>query len=385
MGQFIQFLVETHLTEAKSGAIAWNFYYRGRGPTATKMKHDARLYDLESQNTGETIAAGASITVNGEDADYNPKIHIIYNDKHYRVSLTDVSKPIAAARRFGYLKPDKLGLAGREIVMSNYANEVHSAIDQFSAPKEVKEYLHAVTDWAVDPMKEQETHDAWVRSGIRGNLFEVGTVNNDFLEVVGPLLVPAGEPHSIVFFPTRGNEPLFDFIVDDIKYSSKRLSGHVNTLKVDHILQIVEGEDFTLARINKSPAARRGLEVMKIIKNNSVKTAGKALHDWLTAHGHADDKVQMTSFNAVMRSVTDRLNTMISDGTLSCDIAINSATSNVVFCKAEIVIGSKGDEGVMTDGTIRVQQGYGANPATFQRVKFRYKGRDNEKLGFDLN
>jgi hypothetical protein len=127
------------------------------------------------------------------------------------------------------------------------------------------------------------------------------------------------------------------------------------------------------------------LEVMKIIKNNSVKTAGKALHDWLTAHGHADDKVQVTSFNAVMRSVTDRLNRMISDGTLSCDVAINSATSNVVFCKAEIVIGSKGDEGVMTDGTIRVQQGYGANPATFQRVKFRYKGRDNEKLGFDLN
>ena len=377
MGQFIKYLIEAStITESKSGPVAWNFYYRGHGPTETKTKHNAKLYDLEGVDTGLRINAGTPITVNGEDAEYQSKIHIIYNNKHYRIPLTDISKPIAAARRFGYLKPDRMGLADQEFTMAEYADKVHKAIEKFTAPKEVKEYLNALVNWCLDPSLEKELHDAWTRSGMRGNLFEIGTLNNDFLEVLGPLIIPEGTPSSTVYFPSRGNEPLYDFTVDDVRYSSKRLTGLVNTLKVDHILDTAKNDPSAMEEINRSKGARNGMEVMQIIKSNSVREAGKALDAWLNYHQYADPQLDTKQFNPTMRSVEKRLNAMIAANQLNCDVAINSAMTNVVFCKSEID---------PSTGIVLVDEDNATAPRHFSNVRFRYKGRDNEKLGFDLN
>lgn len=387
MVSLIQFLIEgvSVFESSKYGSKLWDFYFRGQGHTETKLKTDSQLWEPDGTTaTSITLPAGTPITVNGEDGEYNSKTLIIYQGKYYRVSQSNISKPIAAARRFGYLKPDKLGLAGRDIVMSAYPGELRAAIDRFAAPKEVKEYLSALVAWAEHPADEEAVSAAFARSGIRGNTFEVGTVNNDFLEALGPLLIPEGRPDSVVFFPTRGNEPIYDFIVDDVKYSSKRLSGHVNTLKVDHVLAIVEKEPFTLEKINQSPPNKLGLEVMKIIRSNTVKAGAKAIHDWLEKKGQKDTTIKPSSpFTTMMKSVTERLNYMIDKGQISCDIAINSAITNIVFCKAEIVIGSPGDN-KMTDGTVRVEGDFARSPKTAVKTGFRFKGRDNEKLGFDI-
>lgn len=276
------------LAEASSGASKWEKYFSS-GDVETIAKADSDLQDAFGKPVKKTVSKGDKIKVLAAD-EYSPRVKVQIGDGTYLMKFSDIDKPFKMERTIGInLKPDQLGLFGAMFI-AEYAKKAKKAIDATKdIPEPQGEYLKALIDLAEDPENtdlQDEVENLYYGTGIDQDSALRNTINNDFMEVLGPFFVIAEKPEyraGGVKFPEAGNEPLYDFTMKakqgaDTKidaFSSKRSGGNTNTLKVTEVVKAGEAD----------PALRkkyaRELELLRIIQENSVKAAPDKINDWL--------------------------------------------------------------------------------------------------------
>lgn len=278
------------LVEASSGKAKWEKYFNTGEDIETIAKTDAELFDAFDKPVKKTVKKGEKITVLASD-EYDSKLSVRIGDGEYRMKLTDIEKPTRAERVVGTeLKPDKLGIFGPKFI-SKYGAEVKKLIDKKTEIPEVQaEYLKALVDLAENPNDAdliQAAQDAYVFADVATDSAFRNTINNDFMEVLGPFFVVNEKPEYKAGgckFPELGNEPLYDFTMkakrgDGEKidsFSSKKSGGNTNTLKVTEVLKALETAE---TKLKKKYA--REIELMKLIAENSVKAAPAKINAWL--------------------------------------------------------------------------------------------------------
>lgn len=271
------------LFEASSGAAKWDKYFGG-SDVETIAKNDSQLYDAFGKLTKKIVKKGDPITVLA--GEYNSKPSIRYQNGTYSMKFIDIEKPFKVDLAVkGNLKPDQIGIFGA-IRMSEYNDKVKALLDDHSGiPEPQTEYLKALLDLA-ENMDDEDTldvvRDLYITAEVQNDNALKATINNDFMEVLGPWFVINEKPGFAaggVKFPEAGNEPLYDFTMklDGVIYSfsSKRSGGRTNTLKVTEVVKAAEAD-----RTLKKKYARE-LEVLHIIQDNPVKTAPGLLNVWL--------------------------------------------------------------------------------------------------------
>ena len=228
------------LMEASSGQAKWDKYF-GSSDVETIAKKDSILLDLSGNPTKDTISKGDKLIVLAGDYSTLPKVKV--GTKKYIMKFVNIDKPFKVNQEVkGTLKPDQIGLFG-PISMSAYVSKVKKLLDEHSGIPELQtEYLKALIDLAEDMDDEEQkdyVRDLYIMTGVQDDSSLKNTINNDFMEVLGPLFVINEKPEykvGGVRFPEAGNEPLYDFtmkvngVIDS--FSSKRSGGNTNTLKV---------------------------------------------------------------------------------------------------------------------------------------------------------
>jgi len=280
------------LFEASNGKDKWEKYFSS-GDVETIAKNDSGLFDVFGKASKKSVKKGDKITVLASDK-YESKLRVRVGDGEYLMKLADIDKPFKMERTVGIdLKPDQLGLFGPKFI-SKYPAEVKKLLDKHKEiPEEQTKYLKALVDLAEKPndkKRQQAAKDLYVSSGTKEDSAFKNTINNDFMEVLGPLFVVNEKPEYSaggVRFPELGNEPLYDFTMKakqgaDEKidsFSSKRSGGNTNTLKVTEVLKAIEASPAAMKRKYK-----KEIELMKLISENSVKTAPQKINAWLAAN-----------------------------------------------------------------------------------------------------
>jgi hypothetical protein len=373
---------KTFLLEASSGKAKWEKYF-STGDTETLAKNDAELYDAFDKPVKKTVKKGDKITVLSSD-DYSAKVRVRIGDGEYRMKFTDVDKPFKIERTVGTdLKPDKLGLFGPKFI-AKYAAEVKRLIDKHSdIPEAQAEYLKSLVDLAETP-DDTDLQDAakelYVSSGTKEDSAFKNTINNDFMEVLGPFFVIRQKPEykaGGVKFPELGNEPLYDFTMkakrgDGEKidaFSSKRSGGNSNTLKVTEILKAMSDAD---PKLRKKEA--KELELLKIIAENSVKAAPGKINDWLAknypAYKRAPDPVDNTEIARLEAAVAKFINEKTD---LNFIPLVQQSVPDLWYVKSKLA----------SDGTIKVEPLKSGRE--IEKANLRSKsspGHLSDKLGF---
>lgn len=365
---------KTFLQEASAGPDKWDKYFSG-SDIQTITKKETALFDLNGKKTDELIPKGAYITVLGAlEPEYTSKPKIVYGEKKYRVSLTDIAKPIILNKTVKInLKPDVLGITG-DFDMLTFAEDVKKIIDEHTeVPAAQGEYLKALVDHASRP-DEADAKDAVIElftsSGIKTDMSLKNTINTDFMEILGPFFVSNefDEYYSgTCSFPTAGNEPLYDFIMKDedgieLMCSSKKSTGSVNTLKVKPLVQACE--DYPeLARKYK-----REFELLNLINNTKIKETPNALNDWLakTFDDYTSAKPAITS-PEMYRLEADTIK-WINSSNLDFTEIVDAAIPELMYVKAKLA----------TDGTLVVDPL--RKGADHTKLKFRSKNSSNRMI-----
>lgn len=276
-----------YLSEASSGKDKWDKYFSS-GDTETIARADSPLKDAFGNTVKKTIKKGEKLIVLSGEYTTNPKVRI--GDGEYTMPFVNIDKPFKMNRAVGTeLKPDKLGLFGPMFIAA-YGKRVKQLLDQHTEiPETQAEYLKSLIDLAEDPSNNELAdicRDLYIVSGTKDDQLFKNTINNDFMEVLGPYIVITQKPEykaGGVKFPEAGNEPLYDFTMKAKQgsesridaFSSKRSGGNTNTLKVTEILKAAAADTSLSKKYGKE------LELLNIISNKSVKLAPDAVNDWL--------------------------------------------------------------------------------------------------------
>lgn len=263
---------------SSSGKEKFEKYFSGL-KTKTVLKNPSQLLGLDCVDLGISLPKGTEITVLGEE--YHPKVFILYQGEKYRVKLADVEKPIHLGKTVPFrLKPDKLGIAGK-FKTGSYAAKVVRAIEVHpDIPPRVRRYLMALVLQGIFPAAIQDVPEAF--KALNNDSSLLNSINSDFMEVLGPLLVLNERPELLggeIYFPENGNEPLFDFsITKDGKvhlFSSKNGIGNVNTLKASIVYDRVIGNAKLRKKFSKE------IELLRIIKATRTKQTPDIVNEWL--------------------------------------------------------------------------------------------------------
>lgn len=279
---------KTFLVEASTGATKWEKYFSS-GDVKTITKNDAQVFDLGG-NLKDEVLKGTEVLVLAAP-EYQSKVQVRLGKKVYLMKFADIDKPFKLEQAVGIqLKPDQLGILGAKFI-SGYSKEVKKLIKKNSEiPAEYAEYLCALVDLAEKPENSElvsKVQDLYLTSGVSEDQSFKNTVNNDFMEILGPFFVIAEKPEykeGGVKFPELGNEPKYDFTMKAKRganekidsFSSKRSGGSSNTLKVKEILDAAESSNPAIKR-----KYSKEIQVLKIILANSVKTAPHELNKFL--------------------------------------------------------------------------------------------------------
>jgi hypothetical protein len=364
------------LAEASRGIDKWEKYFGAN--TETRIKTDTDLLNTDGKKVG-TIAKGELITV--QAGEYDTKPLIIYKDGIYRVKFNDIDKPFK--KDFAVkvnLKPDVLGLDGTSN-FKGFKKKVKKAIDDSTdIPANQGQFLKALVDHAADPNDadaKDEVIDLYENLGIKDDMSFQSTVNNDFMEILGPFFVVNEKPeyaNGDVIFPSAGNEPLFDFemeIEDPVKFSSKRSGGRTNTLKVDQIWKSVQDNPYLLKKY------AREMQVLEIIKTSMVKDTPEKLNTWLAATFKGKYTLAPTpTTTAEIYSLESAVIKWIkTQSKLDFLPLIKNAIPDLWYVKAKMNF----------DGTIKVEPL--KNTLDIDKTELRsknYSGRLGDKLGFEV-
>lgn len=373
------------LTEASSGKAKWEKYF-STGDVETIARADAKLFDIFDKPVKKEIAKGDKLTVLAAD-EYSPKLRVRIGKGEYLMKLTDIDKPFKVDRAVGInLKPDQLGIFGPKF-MSKYAKELKDALDKHDEiPEEHTEYLKALVDLAENPDDtdyEQIVKDLFIMSGASEDTAFKNTINNDFMEALGPFFVVNEKPEyrsGGVKFPEAGNEPLYDFTMKAKRgegeridsFSSKRSGGNTNTLKVTEVLKAMES--LTAAQRRKYS---QQLELLRLIQDNPVKAAPNKINDWLAKTFPAKYKKapEATDNTAIARLEAAVVKWINESSGFDFVPMVQQAVPDLWYVKAKIT----------SDGTLKVEPlKSGRELGT---VKLRSKsspGHLSDKIGFAL-
>lgn len=371
-----------YLSEASSGAAKWDKYFSD-GETKTIARTDSALKDAFGKLTSTTIKKGDKLTVISSEYSANPRVRV--GDGEFTMPFTNIDKPFKLDRAVSTeLKPDKLGLSG-PMFMAAYGKRVKDLLDQHHEIPEVQaEYLKSLVDLAADPSNDELadiTRDLYIMSGTDTDQSFKSTINNDFMEVLGPYIVITQKPEykaGGVKFPELGNEPLYDFTMKAKKgsesridaFSSKRSGGNTNTLKVTEILKAAAAD------ISLSKKYRKELELLQIIADKSVKLAPDAINDWLArkfpSYTLASPSIDNTTISRLEAIVVKWINT--SSG-LNFTPLVQAAVPDLWYVKAKL----------NNDGTFKAEPLKSGRD--IEQAKLRSKsspGHLSDKIGFAL-
>ena len=180
------------------------------------------------------------------------------------------------------LRPSSLGLNGKT-KFSAYKTKALSKIGKAVDSPQAK-YLRALVEHAADRSdlaRAEAAKKAFKAAGIGENKAMLNTINNDFMEILGPFFVVDEMPEfaeGSVYFPPNDKEPLFDFemITDETaQFSSKRAGGRTNTLKGAQVYAAAKNDP----KLQKSHA--KELELLRIVAQNPVRTTPNLINEFL--------------------------------------------------------------------------------------------------------
>jgi hypothetical protein len=373
------------LVEASTGKAKWEKYFNTGDDVETIAKKDAGLFDAFDKPVKKTVKKGDKITVLAAD-EYEPKLTVRIGDGEYRMKIADIEKPFQAERVVGTdLKPDKLGIFGPKFI-SKYGAEVKKLIDKKTEIPEVQaEYLKALIDLAENPNDRkyiEAAQDAFVFADVAEDSAFRNTINNDFMEVLGPFFVVNEKPEykaGGVKFPEAGNEPLYDFTMkaktganEKIdSFSSKRAGGNSNTLKVTEVLKAVDSAD---SKFKKKYYLE--IELLKIIQENSVKAAPEKINEWLAKHFPHYKKVQDPVDNIEIARLENSVVKYITDHSdLDFTPLVQQAVPDLWYVKSRLA----------TDGTIIVEPLKSGRDIEKARLRSKSSpGHLADKIGFAM-
>jgi hypothetical protein len=332
--------------------------YFSTGLTKTKTKEDTEFIGWR-----ETIPKGSFLVVTQNT--YSPKVEIQYDGRIGHVRFSALHKPIHNTSTIPFrLKPDVLGVTGYFSVDS-YATRLRYAIlGHPDVPAELKDYLLCLVDHAqggnINPAPfDRVKHDRSV----------LATVNVDFSELLAPFAF-GNVYQGDIYFPEKGNEPLYDFKIGDTLISCKAAVGNVNTLKPGSLYDRVIGD--LIAR----KMYTRELEILRILKSTPIKIAPDVINEWLIANniGKCAEPKQNRSIEEIVileRAVAKAIN----NSELNFVELIRRALTGVVYIRS----------GINSHGEYIVSDIIKAEFITQAKLRSKNsKGHMTDRLGFDV-
>jgi len=334
--------------------------YFNSGLTQTKTKEDTKLIGWDV-----VIPKGSLVTVTQNT--YSPKVEIDFEGKKGHVKFSSLHKPIHNDSPLPFkLKPDVLGIVG-EFEFDGYANSVKDAIlCHPEIPSNIKEFLVALVNHTngIDV-----PYLGALYSSLRHHQSLVSTLNVDFSEVLAPFAFKNSLVGKI-YFPFKGNEPLYDFKIGETLISCKASQGAVNTLKPGNVYDKVIG---SLDIRKRFP---RELDVLRIIKSTSIKVAPDVLNEWLGQNGFgmclpSADNRTVEEIVLLERAVAKAIN----NSELDFTHLIREALSDVIYIRS----------GLNKDGFYAVSSITKASEIKQSKLRSKNsKGHMTDRLGFDL-
>jgi len=360
---------------ARRGKDAWLKYFATE-PTSTKLKVTSQARLPDGTLTDIILNADTAVLTIPE-SEYTPQQLVRVGTTYYRVSIYNIAKPFTVGKTFdGYLKPNLIGVVG-EFLSDTYPSAVERKLNQVKGlPRPYYEYLTALVEFAADhtnDLKKQKVQSLFTTTGIALDQSFIQTINNDFLEVLGPLFL-SSEPGFIINFPRDGNQGLYDFEIDRVHFSSKRAVGHTNTIKAKDILDHL---------VIDSPLALQypdEVDLISLINATPAKDAPEKLNDWLTTrfeHYPVAPGLDYLLPPEQLRLERIKLETIVinwinKSGTFKFDPIVQHAISHVLFVRAHL----------NSDGTLSVPPIVTGDEIT--GIVLRSKGTLSEKIGFAI-
>lgn len=380
---FPQLSFKRFLIEASSGEAKWEKYFAD-GAVDTIAKNDAPLFDVFEKPVKRTVSKGDKIRVLASDS-YKPKLRVQIDDAEYLMKLSDIEKPFKAEREVGTdLKPDQLGLFGA-VTIAQLGKKIKDAIDSHtSIPEQHALYLKALVDLAQNPDDQdtiEQVQDLYVMSGAAEDSAFRNTVNNDFMECLGPFFVVNEKPQYAAGgckFPELGNEPLYDFTMKAERgenaridsFSSKRSGGNTNTLKVTEVLKAAES-DSKLQRKYKLE-----LELLRIIADTPVKAAPDKINEFLAKNFATYKKAPATTDNTTIARLEAAVAKWINEESdLEFTPLVQNAIPDLWYVKSRL----------NSDGTIKVEPLKAGRDIEVAKLRSKSSpGHLTDKLGFAM-
>ncbi len=244
---------------ATTGRQAWSKYFRGQN-VPTNMKKNSIGYDPSnpSRILTQKIAAGEEVIA--ISSDYNTKYPIlrVKDNKQYIVTFNNLQKPGAKTRV--NLKPQAFGVVDTDYTLDNYVKVLLNNISDGDLAPFIKTYLEALVLYY---MKKKPL--SYVTSVYNPNL-PINDIKKDFGELLGPIAIIKDkllQPKQItistsskIFFPSRPNEPLLDYIIKTPTkaYSISAKSGSTtNVVKPGDIIDLLSKDPKKLAKWQNTP------------------------------------------------------------------------------------------------------------------------------------
>ena len=244
---------------ASTGRDAWNKYFKGAN-VPTNMKKDSAGYDPEKPNKiiQSKISAGEEIIAMNGPFDAKYLVQRKKDGKFYRVTFNNIQKP-GKVRRVN-LKPQEFGIVDKDFTIKEYTKLLLTNIGDSKLTPEIKSYLEALVLYY-----DKQVPLSYVRNLYNPNL-PINEIKKDFGEILGPIaIIKDGllknkginiPPTSKVFFPSRPNEPLLDYVIKAPRqsYSISAKSGTTtNVVKPMDIINLLKLDPKKVSKWKRSP------------------------------------------------------------------------------------------------------------------------------------
>lgn len=275
---------------ASTGKVNWNKNFApvvGVRPVKVPVKPEGvQGYDEDGRPLVK-IAGGQVVEVSDAYDEKTNRVRVKYNNKEMNVRLDSLVKPKTAVSG-SMLKPTDFKSIGSTAVS---ASRLASAlVEELQDKKDIdaseREYLIQLVEYWSG--KKNSTADM-AKSFMTVNPGRLPVIQKYFGEIIGAFaccaknIVPNVKltRESKILFPTRTNEPLVDYYIEDrslfggrLSVSAKAESSTSNTVKPDNIIKLLESAGKT-SKYSSTKAYRAAL----IIRDNSAIAAPFFLYD----------------------------------------------------------------------------------------------------------
>lgn len=376
---------------ATSREAAWDKYYRGRSDQQTTVKKDTKAYD-DLGKFVTNVSKGEIVTV-FESKVYTPRLKCKLKNNVVYIHIDELVKPGSKYSNAVNLKPQAFNLStSSPISLNEYMQRLRNSLEERNDLSGIlKSYLTLLVDyWSGDTSDVNKLNTLYTN-----NLSElsINEVNKDFGEVLGPIAIIKHKllpdlrisDSSKIHIPLKGNQTLYDYIIDDYLISAK--SGTTtNTVKPSSIIDILDKN----SNIKNNYINKPEYKIIKTLNENSALYGPpKALmgylgenryKQWLNNNLYLKSKKTYTDNELMYEAEKELVNlskTTINFTNLFSDVVKNK----VIYVKYEITSGnSKGAIKIIMSDDIKASN---QNYRPVLRTKNGYT-RADDKLGIQI-